>query len=126
MSKPYGKNTWLVPDCYWPEITSPGHYVSHESICVLNTGDTDAEIKITLFFEDREPMEGFTSKCGARRGHHIRMDKLVDAEGRHVPIGVPYAALVESSAPIVAQYSRLDTTQSNETLCTTLAYPLSE
>ena len=41
-----GKRVWLAPDCFWPEITTPGHYVSHEAICVLNTGDTDAEIDV--------------------------------------------------------------------------------
>ena len=120
----YGKKTWLVPDCYWPEVTTGGHYVSHEAICVMNTGDQDAHIRITLLFEDREPMTGFTALCGAMRTHHIRMDKLLDATGAHVPLGTPYAAVVESDQPIVAQYSRLDTTQVNETLMTTIAYPL--
>jgi hypothetical protein len=119
-----GRTTWLVPDCYWPEITTPGHYVSHEAICVLNTGDRDAHLHFTLYFEGAEPMMGFSAVCPARRTHHVRMDKLVDAQGRHVPMGVPYAALVESDAPIVAQYSRFDTTQSNETLATTIAFPL--
>ena len=64
-----------------------------EDVRRRSTGDEDAEIEITLFFEDRPPMEGFKSRCAARRGHHIRMDKLTDAAGRHVPIGVPYAAL---------------------------------
>lgn len=118
----HGKNEWLIADCYWPEITTEGHYVSHEAICVLNTGDADAHIDITLYFEDAEPMTGFQAACGARRTNHIRMDKLLDGEGRHIPMGRPYAALVVSDQPIVAQYSRLDTTQSNETLMTTMAY----
>jgi len=120
----YGKKTWMVPDCYWPEITTGGHYVSHEAICVMNTGDTDANIHITLLFEDREPMTEFYASCGARRTHHIRMDKLLDKNGKHVPLGVPYAAVVESDQPIIAQYSRIDTTQVNETLATTMAFPL--
>ncbi|NLG26217.1 MAG: hypothetical protein GX558_12735 [Clostridiales bacterium] len=119
-----GKTTWLVPDCYWPEITTPGHYVSHESICVLNTGDADAHLRFTLYFEDAEPMTGFSAVCAARRTHHVRMDKLLDDKGRHVPIGVPYAALMESDVPVVAQYSRIDTTQPNETLATTIAFSL--
>jgi len=118
----HGKTAWLVADCYWPEITTPGHYVSHEAICVLNTTDVDAELKITLYFEDREPMCGFTAKCAARRTHHVRMDKLTDAEGNHVPMGVPYAALVESNTPVVCQYSRIDTTQVNETFGTTMMF----
>ena len=91
---------------------------------MLNTGDEDAEIRITLYFEDREPMDAFITACPARRTHHIRMDKLKDQNGRAVPIGVPYAALLVSSAPIVAQYSRIDTTQPNETFATTMAYPI--
>lgn len=120
----YGKRTWLVPDCYWPEITTQGHYVSHEAICVMNTGDAEAHIRITLLFEDREPMENLRATCGAMRTHHIRMDKLRTESGANIPMGVPYAALVESDVPIVAQYSRIDTTQVNETLATTIAYPL--
>lgn len=118
----YGKKEWLVADCYWPEITTPGHYVSHEAICVLNTGAEDAHIRITLYFEDCPPQEGFTAVCPACRTHHIRMDKLKDAQGQPVPMGKPYAALVVSDVPIVVQYSRIDTTQVNETLATTIAY----
>jgi hypothetical protein len=124
MAHARGKHTWLIADCYWPEITAPGHYLSHESICVLNTGDDDAHIRITLYFEDREPMNTFNAACAARRTHHIRMDKLRDSGGHAVPIGVPYAALLVSSAPIVVQYSRIDTTQPNETFATTMAFPI--
>lgn len=79
---------------------------------------------MTLFFEDREKMTGFDSFCKAGRTHHIRMDKLTDAAGRHVPIDVPYAILVESDVEIVAQYSRLDTAQAEMALMTTIAYPV--
>ena len=114
-----GKTAWLIPDMYWPEITTPGHYVSHEAICVLNTGDTDANLTVTFYFEDREPIMHKGLSCPARRTRHMRMDKLAA-----VPMGVPYAALVESSVPVVVQYSRIDTTQSAETLATTIAYAL--
>ena len=74
-----GSCEWFIPDCYWPEITTPGLYVSHEAICVLNSCAEDANIELTLYFEDAEPIEGFTAKCPARRTHHIRLDKLTDA-----------------------------------------------
>ena len=116
-----GSCEWFIPDCYWPEITTPGHYVSHEAICVLNTGDADAEIALTLYFEDAEPLTGFAAICPARRTHHIRLDKLLDESGRHVPMGVPYAIALISSVPVFALYSRLATTQANMTLLTTIA-----
>jgi hypothetical protein len=91
---------------------------------VLNTSDQDAEITMTLYFEDREKMGGFKAVCKAERTNHIRMDKIRNEEGIGVPRGVPYAILVESNVEIVVQYSRMDTTQAEMALMTTIAYPL--
>ena len=106
-----GATKWFIPDCYWAEGGTAAPYVSHEAICVLNPTDTDAKISMTLYFEDREPMTGFSAPCNARRTHHIRMDRQVSAEGKTVPRGTPYAMVVESNTPVFVQYSRCDTTQ---------------
>ena len=119
-----GKTVWLIPDMYWPEVTTPGHYVSHESICVLNTSEQDCVITLLLYYEDREPVGGLAAHCGPRRTHHIRMDAIRDADGNSIPRGVPYAALVRCSTPTVVQYTRVDTTQSENTIMTTMGYPL--
>ena len=95
-----GSCEWFIPDCYWPEIPRRP-LVSHEAICVLNTCAEDADIELTLYFEDAEPIEGFTAKCPARRTHHIRLDKLTDAAGRHVPMGKPCAVAVKRSVPVL-------------------------
>jgi hypothetical protein len=84
----------------------------------------DAEIELTLYFEDRAKVEGCRAVCPAERAHHIRMDRLRDGEGRGVPQGVPYAMMVRSSQDVVVQYSRMDTTQAEMALMTTLAFPL--
>lgn len=123
MSKAVGKNVWIIADGYLPE-KSNGCFPSHESLCVLNTGDTEAHIKITLYFEDREPMDNFSAVCGARRTRHIRFDKLKDEEGNGVPIALPYAIMAESDVPVVMQHTRLDTTQAELSLMTTMAYPV--
>ncbi|HHU78922.1 MAG: sensory rhodopsin transducer [Caldicoprobacterales bacterium] len=119
-----GSYVWLVPDCYYPSISSPGHYVSHEAICVLNTGRQDAHLDLTLYFEDREPIRSFKAVCKAERTNHIRLDLLRDEKGQAVPQDVPYAIMVESDQPVVVQYSRLDTTQAEMSLMTTIAHPL--
>ncbi|HHY82864.1 MAG TPA: hypothetical protein GX505_09340 [Clostridiales bacterium] len=119
-----GAYVWLVPDCYYPSISSPGHYVSHESICVLNVGKQDANIQLTLYFEDREPMRNFKAVCKAERTNHIRLDKIKGEDGRTIPQDVPYAIMLESDQPVVVQYSRLDTTQAEMSLMTTMAHPL--
>ncbi len=128
--KAYGKTTWMIPDTYLQKKensrSSDPADRSHEAICVLNTSDNDAHIALTLFFEDREPNTAFTSFCGARRTHHIRLDKIRDAEGNGIPEGVPYAILLESDTPVVVQYSRLDTSAAEMALMTTIAYAVEE
>lgn len=121
---PTGRTTWLIPDMYWPEITSQGHYVSHESICILNPSDEECRVEFTLYYEDREPIGGLTAVCPARRTHHVRMDLLTDEKGMHIPRGVPYAAVIRTSVPVVVQYTRVDTTQSANSMMTTMAFPL--
>jgi len=123
--KAYGKKTWLIPDTFLNSV-SKNDQLSHEAICVINTSDIDAEIKLTLFFEDREIDESFSSFCGARRTHHIRLDKIRNAEGRGIPHDIPYAILIECNTPIVVQYSRLDTSRAEMALMTTIAYAVDE
>ena len=123
--KAYGKTTWLIPDTFLDSVSKNGS-VSHEAICVINTSDTDAEIKLTLFFEDRDARTDFSSQCPAMRTHHIRMDKLRSADGEPIPRDTPYAVLVESNTPIVVQYSRLDTSAAEMALMTTIAYPVDD
>ena len=109
----------LLPDCYWPSSKN-GAYVSHESICVLNVSRETAYIQLTLYFEDRDPMKGFCVTVGPERTSHIRMDKLVAQDGGTVPQDTPYAALLESSIDVAVQYTRVDTTQSELALMTTM------
>lgn len=121
--KEYGKKTWLIPDCFCPAVSTVGK--SHDAVCVLNTTACVAELRLTLYFEDREKFT-VESSCPPEATHHIRMDKITDADGKELPKDVPYAVLLESSCPVVVQYSRLDTSLGNEALMTTIAYPVEE
>ena len=118
--KTYGKKTWLIPDCFLDPVSNG--QVSHEAVCVINTSPEDAEIKFTLFFEDRDADTSFSSGCASMRAHHIRLDRLKNPAGEEIPRGIPYAMLIESNTPIVVQYSRLDTAQSELALMTTIPY----
>jgi hypothetical protein len=120
MDREVGQKLWVIPDMYWPEITSEGHYVSHEAICVLNTGNQDCLVEITCFFQDREPVVFPEVECKARRTNHIRMDALNPTLG--LSSGLPYASVVRCSVPVVVQYTRVDTTQSENAIMTTMAY----
>ncbi|MBD2845622.1 hypothetical protein IDH44_10515 [Paenibacillus sp. IB182496] len=117
-----GEKHWIIPDGYIPEISS-GVLESHESICVLNAGREDALLTITIFYEDRDPLEEIAVFVPARRTKHIRTKEL-QAGGVAIPHGVPYAIEVVSDVPVVVQYSRLDATQAENALMTTMGYPL--
>jgi len=118
-----GARVWFIPDGFYP-TTSNGLFPSHEAICVLNPSNKDANIEITLYFEDRDKMEGFKAVCKAERTNHIRMDKIKNEKGEGVPQGVAYAMMVKSDVDIIVQYSRMDTSQAEMALMTTMAYPL--
>ncbi|WP_233713283.1 sensory rhodopsin transducer [Lederbergia citri] len=117
-----GKRTWIIPDGFL-QPKSTGDQISHEAVCVLNLTNDPAEIHLTLYFEDREPMDQFYSECRSNRTHHIRLDKIRDREGNEIPRGVPYAIKVDSNVPIIVQHSRLDTSQEALALFTTMGYP---
>jgi hypothetical protein len=117
-----GHTYWVIPDGYIPP-DSCGTLESHESICVLNTGGTDAALEITIYFEDREPLENMQAVVPARRTKHIRTALLRSGE-EAIPPGVPYAITVASKVPVIIQYSRLDTTQPELALMSVMAYPL--
>lgn len=122
-NEPAGSKTWVVPDCYLP-AQSTGDLKSHESACVLNIGSAPAALKLTAYFENREPIEGFEALCAARRTNHVRIDSLRNARGETIPTATPFALLIESSVDVVVQHTRLDTTQPALALMTTMAYPV--
>ncbi len=118
-----GRKVWIIPDGYLP-ARSTGDLKSHESTCVLNPGQRPAVIKLIIYFEDRDPLVGFGVVCPPRRTLHIRLDALKNGRGESIPVGVPFALRVESSAEVVVQHSRLDSTQPALALMTTMAFPV--
>ena len=106
-----GAKVWLFPDGYLPAEGAGGPYSGHEAICLLNTGGEDAQVRLDFFFESREPELNVPLVLPARRCLHLRTDRPIGAF--RVPRETPYALRVRSSVPVVAQYSRLDASQSN-------------
>ena len=98
-----GKKEWAVGG--FIASTGKGDCDSYEAICVLNATERDAKITITVYFEDREPISDFTAVCAARRIKHIRFDKIVSKNGDRIPKDTPFALTVDSTEPIIVQYS---------------------
>ncbi len=118
-----GRTTWLIADGYIPDrSTGPEpEMLSHETASILNAGDSDAAVEITVFFSDREPAGPYAVTVPARRTEHVRFNDL--AEPEPVPLGTDYAAMVVSDVPIVVWHTRLDSRQAANALAITAAWP---
>ncbi len=121
-SQPIGRTRWAIAEGYIPPgSTGPAPTMaSHETACLLNAGDTDAHVAITVFFRDREPCGPYRVTVAARRTLHLRFNDLRDPEP--IPHGTDYASVIESDVPIVVQHTRLDSRQAEEALLSTIAY----
>lgn len=117
-----GKKRWAIAEGYIPgESTGAGPaFTSHETACLLNAGDTEAKIAITIFFKDREPSGPYRVSVAARRTLHLRFNDLHDPEP--IPVDTDYACVIESDVPIVVQHTRLDSRQAELALLSTIAY----
>ena len=118
-----GRHVWAIPEGYIPkESTGAGREMtSHETACMLNAGDTDAHVTITVYFSDREPVGPYRIDVPARRTRHVRFNDLTDPEP--VPLGTDFASVIESDVPIIVQHPRLDSRQAENALLTTIAFP---
>jgi hypothetical protein len=125
MSGKLGSTRWAIPEGYIPgESVDPDNRAleSHEAACLLNTSDEEANITITIFFEDRAPAGPYQLTLPPRRTKHLRFNDLTDPET--VPRDTSYASVIESSVPIIVQHTRLDSRNPNIALLSTIAFAL--
>jgi hypothetical protein len=119
--KAIGKKRWAIPEGYIPSesISTDRALISHETACILNAGDKDAHVTLTIFFTNREPVR-YTLTVKARRTVHLRFNDLKDPEP--VPLDTDYSSVFESDMPITVQHTRLDSRRAEISLLTTIAY----
>ena len=119
-----GRTTWVIAEGWIPaESHGPAPAMTgHETVCMLNTGDRDAHVRITVYFTDREPAGPYPVTVPARRTVHQRFNDLTDPEP--VPRDTDYASVIDSDVPIVVQHTRLDSRQAENALLSTVAYPV--
>lgn len=121
--EPIGQRRWAIAEGYIP----PGgthaddpRFLSHETACLLNANDRDAQVAITIYFKDREPAGPYRVTVPARRTLHLRFNDLTDPEP--IPRDTDYSSVIEADVPIVVQHTRLDSRQAALALLSTIAY----
>lgn len=121
-----GKKIWAIAEGYIPPFgTGPEpQMTSHETACILNAGDKDAHIEITIIYSDRDPAGPYKITVPAKRTLHLRFNDLKDPEP--IPRDTNYSSIFVSDVPVIIQHTRLDSRQAANALLTTIAYPGSQ
>jgi len=117
-----GKRTWVIAEGYIPgESTGPAPaFTSHETACILNATAEPAEIEITIFFSDREPVGPYHVCVEPKRTLHLRFNELEIP--KPIPRDTDYSSVLQSSVPVVVQHTRLDSRQPPHALLSTVAW----
>lgn len=117
-----GRKRWAIAEGYIPSQSSFSDraLLSHETACILNANDVAANVRITVFFADREPVGPYRVAVAARRTLHLRFNDL--KEPAPIPRDTDYASVFESDVPIVLQHTRLDSRHAEVSLLSTTAY----
>lgn len=120
---PIGAKRWAIAEGYIPSYSHgpQPQLTSHETVCILNAGDTDARVEITIYYSDRDPGGPYRLTVPARRTQHVRFNNLNDPEP--IPADTDFASVIEADVPVVVQHTRLDSRQAENALLSTIAYP---
>ncbi|WPR74513.1 sensory rhodopsin transducer [Algoriphagus sp. NG3] len=124
MEKNWGKKIWGFPGGFIPAGSTgkEPEMLSKDEISILNTAKTDAEILITIYYADRNPVSGYSITVKAERVKQFRVNDLIDPHA--IPLGLPYAAILESSVPVIVQWSKQVTADGKLGLMGSMAYPI--
>lgn len=106
-----GKKVWSFAAGNIPMLSwgAEPRFTSHDKIALLNTSTKDANVKIVIFYENAEPITDYEVVVKSKRVRKIRFNDLIDP--LPIPLEVPYAFVLESTVPIVVQFSRSITAQ---------------
>jgi hypothetical protein len=122
--KTIGKTAWAISGGHIP-LHSTGkepENTSRDELCFLNAGYKEAHVEVTLFYSDRDPVGPYQLAVPARRVRRVRINDLINPEAP--PLDTDYGAIVESDLPIVVQLDRKDTSRCENSILTTLGFPL--
>ena len=117
-----GRTTWAIAGGRIPlRSTGPEpEFTSRDELFLLNTGDAEAHVELTIYYADRDPRGPYRLDIGSRRVRSVRFNDLIDPEA--IPLGVDYGVVVSSDVPVVVQFARVDTSQSALALMGTIAF----
>lgn len=117
------RTVWTFAAGYMPDGSTgqEPELTSRDELCLLNATDDQATLSITVYHVDRDPVAPYTCEVPARRVRRLRVNDFIDPQA--VPLGVPYALVLSSDVPVVAQLLHLDTRQAALGVAITSGWP---
>ncbi|UXA18458.1 sensory rhodopsin transducer [Mycobacterium sp. SMC-4] len=125
MTDPLGATVWVFPaGRIPPESTGrEPEYTSRDELCILNTDSAPAQLAITVFHAERDPVGPYEVEVAGQRVRRIRVNDLIDPEA--VPYDTPYGLVVRSDRPVTIQHLHLDSRRPEDSLFAAPGYPAS-
>lgn len=121
--KAYGKKDWAIAAGRIPFETNGKEPMmnSHDKIAVLNTSEEEAVVELLIFYETEKPVGTYEIKIRPKRLRKIRFNDIIDP----LPIDLErnYSCFIQSSVPVVVQFSRMNTGVKNNAEMGTMAFP---
>lgn len=117
-----GKKIWVIAEGFIPadDETKDDKFISHETACILNPNKEEAEIEITVYYTDKDPIGPYKVRLAGERTIHLRFNDL--NEPARLPRDTDFSSVIRSNLPIVVQHTRLDSRKSDIALLSTLAF----
>ncbi|SCY70264.1 hypothetical protein SAMN05216420_11391 [Nitrosospira sp. Nl5] len=113
---------WVIPGGRIP-LTSTGaepEFTSRDRLSFLNTGPEDVDLKITVLYEDQEPVGPYEISVSSRRMRAVRTNDFINPEALF--LDVPYSVVIEAPEGVIIQFTRQDTSQEALTLAGGIGY----
>jgi len=114
MSRQGAKN-WYIIDGYLPYKgkVDGDIFEGHEAVMILNCQSEDAEVRMDIFYEEREPDRDIPILVKAERVKCIRMDHPEEIGGIRLERQQQYSLRFRSDKDVIVQYGRMDIAQPN-------------
>ncbi|MFC5403399.1 sensory rhodopsin transducer [Cohnella soli] len=110
-----GAKNWYIVDGYLPYKgkVDGEPFEGHEAVMILNCQSEDAEVRMDIFYEDREPDRDIFIPVKAERVRCLRMDHPEDIGGIVLDRQLQYSLRFRSDKNVIIQYGRMDIAQPN-------------
>ena len=104
-----GKKNWYVVDGYRPPVQPDEgvRYEGHECYMILNTNESDANVRISVYFTDKDPVEDILMIVPAKRIKAFQSSDTSVFGDLMLSVNEQYSITFNSDVDIVVQYGRL-------------------